>query len=297
MSHNIMPIKKNLREFLEDLELSRGRSSKTIENYSHYLERFFDDMKIGDVSDITDSKVRDFRLKLNRSSLSVRTRNYHLIALRMFLKYLAKRNIESLAPEKVELAKVADRDIDIPSHEDLERLLRAPKSDNIKGLRDRAILELLFSTGLRVSEATSLDRDSVDIDRDEFSVRGKGGKIRIVFVSKNARDALNKYLEKRSDIEDALFVGSQAKNPKRLTGRQVERLVARYAVEAGIPGKVTPHTLRHLFATDLLLNGADIRSVQSLLGHSSITTTQIYTHMTDRQLRDIHKNFHGKRRK
>jgi len=292
-----MTIQKHLRNFLEDLELARGRSLKTIENYERYLSRFFKETDIHDPRDVTDEAVREFRMKLNRGGLATRTRNYHLIALRMFLKYLAKKDIKSLAPEKVELAHLPDRDIDIPPHEDLERLLDAPPSSSLQGVRDRAILELLFSTGLRISELVSLDRDSLDLSRDEFSIRGKGGKIRLVFLSKDAKDAITVYLKKRGDMEEALFVGTQKKKPRRLTQRQIERLVVRYATKAGIPGKVTPHTLRHMFATDLLVNGADIRSVQALLGHSSITTTQIYTHMTDRQLREIHRAFHAKRRK
>jgi site-specific recombinase XerD len=292
-----MTIEKIMREFLEDLELERGRSPKTIENYNHYLKRFFTHAKVSNPKDISDDLVRSYRLALNRTGLSPRTRNYHLIALRMFLKYLAKRDIKSLAPERVELAKLGDRDIDIPHEGDLERLLGAPKTDALQGFRDRAILELLFSTGLRVSELCALNRDSLDLGRDEFSVRGKGSKIRIVFLSHDAKESIRAYLTKRGDMSDALFVGTQKKNPARLTSRQIERLVKRYAIAAGIPGKVTPHTLRHLFATDLLMNGADIRSVQAMLGHSSITTTQIYTHMTDRQLREVHKAFHGKRRK
>ncbi len=291
-----MTIEKITREFLEDLELERGRSPKTIENYDHYLRRFFTHAKVVSPEGISDESVRSFRLALNRTGLSPRTRNYHLIALRMFLKYLAKRDIKSLAPERVELAKLGDRDIDIPAEGDIDRLLNAPKNTQ-QGLRDRAILELLFSTGLRVSELTALNRDSLDLRRDEFSVRGKGSKIRVVFLSENAKEAIKIYLAKRGDILDALFVGVQKKNQARLSPRQIERLVRHYAISAGIPGKVTPHTLRHLFATDLLLNGADIRSVQVMLGHSSITTTQIYTHITDRHLRDVHKAFHGKRRK
>lgn len=292
-----MGIQKIFEEFLEDLELERGRARKTMENYQHYIQRFLDQASIKDPLHITEDKVRQFRLWLNRKELSARTRNYHLIALRMFLKYLAKRNIKSLAPEKIELAKLGDRDIDIPPSEDLDRLLAAPKTNTTQGLRDRALLELLFSTGLRVSELAGLNRDSIDLNRDEFSVRGKGSKIRLVFLSKSAKEAIRKYNAAREDILEALFVGQRGKTVSRLTVRQIERLVRRYAIMAGIAGKVTPHTLRHLFATDLLVNGADIRSVQALLGHSSITTTQIYTHMTDRQLRDVHKAFHGKRRK
>lgn len=299
-----MNIKKYLDDFLEDMELERGRSQKTIENYQYYLKRFFDEEKILSPSNITEDKIRAFRLFLNRAQagkgVSLRTRNYHLIALRMFLKYLAKRNVISLSAEKVELARVPDRDIDIPAADDLTRLLSTPNRDTLQGIRDRALLELLFSTGLRVGELVKLNRDSVDLKRDEFSVRGKGGKIRLVFLSQDAKDALSQYNKKRPDVNEALFVGIQKKvggRTGRLTTRQIERLVKRYAIKAGIANKVTPHTLRHLFATDLLTNGADIRSVQALLGHSSITTTQIYTHMTDRQLREVHKSFHSKKKK
>ncbi|MEK7643161.1 MAG: site-specific tyrosine recombinase/integron integrase [Patescibacteria group bacterium] len=291
-----MNIKIALREFLEDLELGRGRSQKTIENYRHYLERFFLREQIESPADINDDHIRAFRLWLNREHLSVRTRNYHLIALRQFLKYLVRREIVSLAPDRIELAKLQDRDIDIPRIEDLERLLATPKTSTLQGLRDRAILELLFSTGLRISELVALNQDSIDLKRDEFSVRGKGGKVRLVFLSSEAKQILKDYFARREDILEALFVAT-GKKPTRLTVRQIERLVHRYAIAAGIGSKVTPHTLRHMFATDLLINGADLRSVQALLGHSSITTTQIYTHVTDRQLRDVHKAFHGRRRK
>src|SRR3990167_5873448 len=235
-------IQKYLREFLEDLELERGRSLKTIENYNHYLDRFFSQAGVSRPDDISEEKVRSFRLWMGRAQngkeLSTKTRNYHLIALRQFLKYLAKRNIVSLAPEKIELA----------------RLLAAPKPHSLQGLRDRAILELLFSTGLRISELIALSRDSIDLKREEFSVRGKGGKIRLVFLSGRAKSALKEYQDKRTDMEEALFASTQKKDPKRLSVRQVERLVARYAIAAGIGRKVTPHTLRHLFATDLLMN-------------------------------------------
>ncbi len=291
-----MNIQKSLREFFEDLELARGRSQKTIDNYQRYLTRFFKESGVKDVASISEESVRTFRLKMNRDKLSAKTRNYHLIALRQFLKYLARHGAPSLAPEKIELARLTERDIDVPPIEDLDRLLAAPSSSTLRGLRDRAILELLFSTGLRVSELASLNRDSIDFKRDEFSIRGKGGKIRIVFLSGRAKNAVRAYLTKRSDIKESLFAGSQ-KNPDRLSPRQIERLTRRYSIAAGIARKVTPHTLRHLFATDLLLNGADLRSVQALLGHSSITTTQIYTHLTNRQLQEVHKAFHGKQRK
>lgn len=291
-----------LDDFLEYLEVERGRARKTIENYRHYLLRFTELSGVTSPSKITDDTVRTYRLQLNRTvdvhgePLSRSTQTYHLIALRAFLKYLAKRDIKTLAAEKIELPKTQQRDFDLPSIEDLERLLAAPEGMSIRSLRDKAILELLFSTGLRISELAKLNKDSIDFKRGEFSVRGKGGKVRVVFLSPRATDAIKGYLEKRADIEDALFVGTN-KNPGRLTVRQIQRLIARYAVKSGIVKSVTPHTLRHLFATDLLINGADLRSVQALLGHSSITTTQVYTHLTDRQLKDVHQAFHGHRSK
>ncbi|MEK7659645.1 MAG: site-specific tyrosine recombinase/integron integrase [Patescibacteria group bacterium] len=291
-----------LDDFLEYLEVERGRARKTIENYRHYLLRFTELSGVTFPSKITDDIVRSYRLALNRTvdahgaALSRSTQTYHLIALRAFLKYLAKRDIQTLAAEKIELPKTQQRDFDLPSIEDLERLLAAPEGMSIRSLRDKAILELLFSTGLRISELARLNKDSIDFTRGEFSVRGKGGKVRVVFLSPRATEAIKGYLEKRGDIEDALFVGTN-KNPGRLTVRQIQRLISRYAVKSGIVKSVTPHTLRHLFATDLLINGADLRSVQVLLGHSSITTTQVYTHLTDRQLKDVHQAFHGHRSK
>jgi site-specific recombinase XerD len=229
-----------------------------------------------------------------------KTQNYYLIALRAFLKFLRKRNIESLNPERIELAKVGQRDLDLLTAQELERLITSPKSNTLQGLRDKAIMELFFSTGLRVSELCSLDRD-LDLSRDEFSIRGKGEKVRVVFLSPPAKAAIKAYLDKRADIDDALFVqmGKNAKNSKelRLTPRSVERIIKSYAIKAGITRKVTPHVIRHSFATDLLENGADLRSVQALLGHSNITTTQVYTHVTDKHLREVHKKFHGQRRK
>jgi site-specific recombinase XerD len=300
------------KEFLEYLEIERGRSLKTLDNYGRYLRRFFDFAKIKDAGDIDDELVRKYRLYLNRENLKRKTQNYYLIALRVFLKYLAKRGIEAMPPERIELAKVPERELDLISEDELERLLATPKGDDLKKLRDKAILELLFSTGLRVSELCSLNRDDVDLKKAEFSIRGKGEKIRLVFLSDSAKAALKNYLDKRKDIEEALFVnltgartglahlnkaGPCSTCEKRLTSRSVERIVHRYAIQAGISKKVTPHVIRHCFATDLLGAGADLRSVQMLLGHSNIATTQIYTHVTDRQLREVHRAFHGKRRK
>lgn len=303
MSHNVQELK---REFLEYLEVERGRSLRTVANYERYLDRFFEHSGAKKPSDITDRTVREFRLWLNRQdgkegTLKKRTQNYYLIALRAFLKFLRKRGVKSLQPEVIELAKVPERDIDLISGSELERLLAAPDGEDLGSLRDKAMLELLFSTGMRVSELVALNRDSIDLKKDEFSVRGKGEKVRVVFLSPSARDALKQYLDKRTDMDEALFIGLgpsvKPENSMRITARSVERLVKQYAVKAGITKKVTPHVIRHSFATDLLENGADLRSVQALLGHASVSTTQIYTHVTDKHLREVHQAFHGKRRK
>ena len=292
-------------EFLEYLEIEKGRSVKTVENYDRYITRFFTYAKATSPAHIKETTVREFRLHLNRQegtsgTMKHKTQNYYLIALRAFLKFLRKRNIESLNPERIELAKVGARDLDLISSQELDRLMGGPKGTSLQALRDRAILELFFSTGLRVSELCGLDRD-LDLSRDEFSVRGKGEKVRVVFLSPAAKKAVKEYLNKRTDVDEALFIqmGRGAKSAKdlRLTPRSVERLVKQYAIKAGITRKVTPHVIRHSFATDLLENGADLRSVQALLGHSNITTTQVYTHVTDKHLREIHKTFHGKRRR
>ncbi len=282
------------RQFLEHLEIEKGRSLKTIENYDRYLQRFFGFAKITKPEDITEDLVRRYRLWLNRPmegsevELSKKTQNYYVIALRAFLKYLAKRDIDTLKAEKIELAKTSPRELDLMSADDLDRLLKAPDGNSLEALRDRAFLELLFSTGLRVGELAALKQGTINVSRDEFSVRGKGGKIRVVFVSDRARKAVKAYLDKRSDADDdRLFP---------ITPRSIQRRIQYYAVKAGIAKKVTPHVLRHAFATDLLQNGADLRSVQVLLGHANISTTQIYTHFTDKQLKEIHKTFHGKQR-
>ena len=301
-------IEKLKRQFLEYIEIEKGRGLKTVENYDRYLSRFLRFSKVQNPSDINADKIRDYRLWLNRQStgnnratgetLKKKTQNYYLIALRAFLKYFAKREIKALSPEHIELAKVGERSLDLIAPLELKRLLDAPQGDDIKALRDKAILELLFSTGLRVSELCSLSRD-VDLRSDELSVRGKGEKVRVVFISDTAKNALKKYLDKRADMDDALFVKVgkieiAEKEPMPLTRRSIERIVKQYAIKAGISKKVTPHVIRHCFATDLLSNGADLRSVQALLGHANIATTQIYTHVTDRHLREIHKNFHNK---
>jgi site-specific recombinase XerD len=312
------------QEFLEYLEIERGRSIKTVENYDRYLVRFFDQQDVRKVSDIDVRSVRDFRLWLNRqesnknigmgnagsqkTTLKKRTQNYYLIAIRTFLKFLIKRGHKALAPDQIELAKVAERSLDLITIEELNRILAGPDTSELKGARDLAIMELLFSTGLRVSELCSLNKD-LNLDLDEFPIRGKGEKIRVVFLSESAKAAVRNYLKMREkkvgDMDAAMFVqlpgkaGSAAllkKESIRLTPRSVERIIKFYAIKAGISKKVTPHVIRHSFATDLLSNGADLRSVQALLGHANITTTQVYTHVTDKHLRDIHKKFHGKSR-
>lgn len=283
-----MDIVRLKSDFLEYLEIEKNRSPKTVQNYDHYLSRVLKFLEAKTPGDITEEGVRKFRLHLNRfldahgKPLKKITQNYHIIALRTFLKYLSKRDIKALAPEKLELAKQEDREVTFLDEGELERFLKSPEDP-----RDRAILETLFSTGLRVSELVSLKHAEIDLDRGEFSVRGKGSKIRVVFLSAPARAAIKTYLAKRTDIEPELFP---------LTPRSVQRIVKKYAIKAGIIGKsVHPHTLRHNFATDLLRNGADIRSVQAMLGHASVTTTQIYTHVTDKQLREVHERFHAKK--
>ena len=302
------------REFLEHVEIEKGNSLKTVNNYDHYISRFFEFSKIENPNEITDDKIREFRLFLNRQpgvkikgqvsgTLKKNTQNYHLIAIRSFLKYLMKRNITSLSPDRIDLAKIKERSLDLISTQELERLLNAPNTNNeksitafsqLKILRDKAILELFFSTGLRLSELCSLNRD-LDLTKDEFSIRGKGEKVRVVFLSDSAKDAISDFLKSRKDLDEPLFIQYSRNGGKsnRLTPRSIERIVKFYAIAAGISKKVTPHVIRHSFATDLLSNGADIRSVQMMLGHANIATTQIYTHITDKQLRDVHKKFHS----
>jgi site-specific recombinase XerD len=273
---------------------------------------------IKEPEEITDDLVRNFRIHLNRledkkgQSLKKVTQGYYVIALRSFLKYLAKRDIKTLTAEKLEIGKTPEREVEFLESEEVERLLDAATGLDFKSLRDRAILEMLFSAGLRVSELTSINRDKLNLKSGELSVRGKGDKIRVVFISDTAKGALKNYLDKRTDVDPALFVRdakslekfeskSREKNNKkddlRLTSRSIQRIVRYYATKAGLVKNVHPHTLRHSFATDLLINGADIRSVQAMLGHSSITTTQVYTHITNQQLREVHKAFHARRRK
>ncbi len=307
MPKNILA--KYIKEFLEYLEIERGRSDKTIKNYHFYLTRFSDWAKHPNPQEITMEMVRNYRLHLNRdisgreeTNLKKNTQNYHLIALRSFLKYLAKRDVKSMAAEKIELAKQGTRNVSFLESEEFERFRAGPLSDpTIVGYRDKALLELLFSTGTRVSEASTLKIDNINLKRDEFTVLGKGKKHRVVYLSEDARRAIKAYLDHRKDTSPFLFVrhdrarhSSTTSHP--LTPRSVQRIVDRYARLAGITKRVTPHTLRHTYATDLLRNGADIRAVQSLLGHESITTTQVYTHITDKELGRVYKEFHDKKK-
>ncbi len=299
-----MKIFEWIEKFLQHCEVSQNKSSKTLENYRHYLTRFKHFLKEDlDPSKITLGIVQDYRVYLNRhknekgKSLCVNTQNYHVIALRAFVKYLVKNDVETLAPEKIELPKVPKRTVEVLSREELDRIFSAVTKGEKFGERDTAILETLYSTGLRVSELATLNRDQVDLIRREFRVVGKGKKPRIVFLSDRAVFAIEKYLAQRDDNLKPLFLNNLKKEvfeheKRRLSTVSIENLVRKYALKAGIIKKVTPHTLRHSYATELLINGADIRSVQELLGHSSITTTQIYTHVTDKKLKEIHDKYH-----
>lgn len=306
-----MTITKTIVDFLEYMEIERGRAIASVKNYDHYLQVFAGFAKqqgIEDPEKINQNLVRQFRLDLNRKSLvGKNTQNYYLIALRSYLKYLSRSGIKTLDANQIELAKSSERQITFLTEEELENLLNQPDSSTIQGVRDKAILNLLFSTGLRVSEASSLKKDQINLEKKEFSIKGKGGKIRVVFMDVPSKDAIKKYLDVRTDDSEYLFLSyghtnKQAVSRKLsavscpITPRSIQRMIHKYALQAGITKDVTPHTMRHSFATDLLMNGADLRAVQSLLGHSSVTTTQIYTHITDQHLQDVHEAFHGRKR-
>ncbi len=328
-----MNLNQLLNDFLEYLEIERNVSKLTIRNYKHYLERFLtflsgsspsptsvkSDVKSGSAgktlrqssgqalepSAITAESVRQYRLFLSRFmdkhdiSLKRVTQNYHLIALRSFLKYLLKRDVAVFSPDKIDLPKADSRSIKFLERDAVERLLAMPELSKKEGLRDKAILEALFSTGLRVSELVSLNRDQINLERREFGVIGKGRRQRLVFLSDTAVLWLDRYLKARTDDSKALFIRYSGKTPDdaealRLTSRSVQRLVEKYVKKARLPIKITPHGLRHSFATDLLHGGADLRAIQEMLGHKNVSTTQIYTHITNPQLRDIHEKFHRK---
>lgn len=305
-----MSLSALITDFLEYLELERNASQLTIKNYDHYLKRFLDfahPAGLEQASDIDLNLIRKYRLYLSRfidpktkKGLKRVTQNYFMIALRAFLKYLARIDVATLSPEKVELGEAEPRPLKILDNTHLQQLLEAPDITKKDGIRDRAILETLFSTGLRVSELASLDRDTINLNRREFGIVGKGGKERVVFITDSAAGWLERYLQIRKDTFKPLFIRFQGKvdledegENMRLTTRSIERVVEKYVKALGLPVKATPHTLRHVFATDLLINGADIRSVQEMLGHSNIATTQIYTHVTNAHLKDVHKAFHS----
>ena len=295
--------------YLEYLEIEKNKSQKTLENYGRYLDRFFGFAKIKTISQLNEELIRQYRLYLNRlrttkgEGLKKITQNYHIIALRNFLKYLAKTGVKTVAAERVELGKQEDREVTFLELDELARLISAPDGTSLDTFRDKAILSTLFSTGMRVSELCSLNRDSIDLKRGELPIRGKGGKIRMVFLSDETKKLIQEYIDKRSDADEALLIRipknqnfSKYEN-LRLTPRSIQRIVKKYSIKAGIVGKnVSPHSIRHSFATDLLRNGADIRSVQAMLGHASVTTTQIYTHVTDKQLQEVHQRFHNKKK-
>ncbi len=307
-------------DFLQYIEIEKGRSALTVRNYNHYLTRFLEfigkSYHVEASEDVTEKMMREYRVYLNRlparaikkgqavETLDKKTQNYHLIALRAFLKYIRRRGIQGYDPERIELAKTSGRELDLISEKELNNLFAGANTNTLPGLRDFALLAMLFATGLRVSELCSLDRDT-DFSSGEISVRGKGGKVRVIFISEEAKQAVKKYLHERTDIDEAMFVDHSPRAKSRmikeesirLTPRSVERTLNKYAELAGIAKKCTPHVLRHSFATDLLYNGADLRTVQMMLGHASIATTQIYTNVTNKFLRDQYEKYHGKRGK
>ncbi len=302
-----------ITEFLEYLEIEKGCSSLTIRRYRHYLNRFYnwlsENSSITKPEDIDLEFIRRYRLYLahlrNRNGIQLKriSQSYHIIALRAFLRYLlVQRDIPTLSPDKIELPKQSSRSVSFLDSEQIKRLLNSPQISNNTGLRDKAILETSFSTGLRVSELVSLNRDQIDLRRQEFGIRGKGNRLRVVFLSDTAAQWIRRYLQSRQDHFKPLFIRysgrvDTGKNGEkmRLTARSIQNIVAKYAKRCGLPIKVSPHTLRHSFATDLLISGADIRSVQEMLGHQSITTTQVYTHVTNRHLKEVHRAFHSRK--
>lgn len=308
---NASEIAAKSSEFLDYLSVEKGSSPLTIRNYKHYLKRFVDFLKkenLGQgVSDINQEVIRKYRVYLSGlpgekgEVLNRKTQGYHVIALRSFLKWLIRNDYKVMAPDKIDLPKSPERQVKFLSGEQVDRLLNAPSASTINGKRDKAILEVLFSTGLRISELTKLDRDKVNFDTREFGVVGKGGKARVVFLSSRAADFLQKYVSARQDHYKPLFIRHKGKmdpslpdEKMRLTPRSIQRMIHKHGIRIKLPMDVTPHVLRHSFATDLLMAGADLRSVQEMLGHKNVSTTQIYTHVTNKQLRDIHEAFHGR---
>jgi site-specific recombinase XerD len=298
-----------VRRFLEHLEIERNCSRLTIRNYEHYLNTLIGYLTKNDkkttIDDLTADNIRNFRLYLSRQKgtngeMKLVTQGYYVISLRSFLKWLAKNDIEAMKPEKLDVPKVKDHSLKFLDSEQMNRLLNQPLMSEKNGLRNKVILELLFSTGLRVSELVSLNRDQVNLNTREFGVIGKGGRSRVVFISKKAADYVDKYLKSRTDVYKPLFIRTLNSNDitaddkkVRLTARSIQRLVKHYVRQARLPVEATPHTIRHSMATDLLRAGADLRSVQEILGHKNIATTQIYTHVTDARLREVHERFHS----
>jgi len=309
-----MDINEAILQFLEYIELDKNLSPRTVRMYSYYLN-FFKEWLLKKyqkenfpVEKITEETIRQFRLYLARDyfnpykgELKRQTQNYFLVALRSFFRFLITKKLKAIPPEVIELGKMRDRNIKFLLEEELKKLLEAPNTEKIRGLRDRAILEVLFSTGLRVSELVSLNRDQVNLEAGEFGIIGKGGRARVVFLSERAKLWLNRYLDLRKDPYRPLFIRYSGPKPKgglteeklRLTSRSIERMIDKYRKKAGILFRIGPHVLRHSFATDLLSHGADIRSVQELLGHKNISTTQIYTHVTNLRLKEVHQKFHS----
>ncbi len=301
-------LKRHISDFLEYLEIERNCSPLTRRNYQHYLFRFLEwsekNLTRFRIKNLSLDQVTKYRVYLarleTRGGLSRVTQSYHVIALRSFLKYLIKRDIKTLAPEKIELPKTESRSLKFLNSEQVKRLLDSPGISTLPQLRDKVILEVLFSTGLRVSELVGLNRDEVNLDRREFGVIGKGGRPRVVFLSKRAVKWIERYLDERQDDWRPLLIRFGGKRDEgrqgekmRLSPRSVQRIVEKYVRKSKLPIKITPHGMRHTYATDLLIGGADIRAVQEMLGHKNIATTQIYTHITNRQLRKIHDKYHG----
>lgn len=305
IAKDISPLQKKVNDFLEHLEIEKGASPLTIRNYKHYLGRLNEWLKKtysrAELEMLDQELVRRYRIYLSHLNLSLKTQGYHIIALRSFLKWLVKNDYQVLSPEKIDLPKAEGRQIKFLNGEQIDRLLNAPSLAKVTGKRDRAILEVFFSTGLRVSELVKLDRDKIDLKRREFGIIGKGKRARVVFLSKRSAEWIDKYLGARDDNFKPLFIRHKGKidpttseSSMRLTARSIQRLVKKYARKVKLPIEATPHVIRHSYATDLLMAGADLRSVQEMLGHKNVSTTQIYTHVTNKQLRNVHEAFHGK---
>lgn len=304
-------VKRLKVDFLEYLEVERNCSRLTLRNYSHYLNRFDRWLqrkgKPLAVDELTMDTIKKYRLYLSRyrdeksKGLSLTTQSYHVIALRSFLKWLTKNDVEVLAPERIELPKAESKSLKFLTRAQVEKMLRSVDVSEEVGLRDRAILEVLFSTGLRVSELAKMDREKVDFESREFGIIGKGGRARVVFLSRRAASWLAKYFDERTDPWKPAFIRyAKSKLPKkrggedlRLSVRSVQRIVEKYRKKAKLPVKITPHGLRHTFATDLISAGAGLREVQEMLGHKNISTTQIYTHVTNPQLKKVHDRYHS----